>query len=296
MDIKDYLRKKKEEIDSVIEDYLPHLENTPQILLESMKYSLLAGGKRLRPILMLATYEMFAKDYKKILPVSIAVELIHTYSLIHDDLPIMDNDDLRRGRPTNHRIYGDAIALLAGDALLTHAFFVISDFSLQNGCFSDRIIRVLSELAFFAGPSGMIGGQVIDITSENKEISNEELYMMHKHKTGDLINFSVRAGGLLAGCSPEALDLLSIYAYNLGIAFQIRDDILDVTGESVKIGKNIKSDLNNNKVTFVTKYGLNGAEEKMKEHTILARSALKKLKVDTKILDSLAVYLLTREE
>jgi geranylgeranyl diphosphate synthase type II len=229
----------------------------PETLWESMRYSIQAGGKRIRPLLTLAVIEMLGKDALPALPAACAVELIHTQSLIHDDLPAMDNDDLRRGKPTNHKVFGEAQAILAGDAMLAFAFFVLGD-ELAERYPADRCLAAVRELAD-ATVVGMVSGQVVDIASENQTVSEATLTYIHKHKTGALIRSSVRLGAIFGDATPEQRQALDVYAEALGLAFQIADDILDVTRTAEQLGKTPGKDITAGKATFVSLYGLETA-------------------------------------
>lgn len=232
----------------------------PEIIHEAMNYSLLAGGKRLRPILCLAAFRLFSENYSDVLPVAVGLECIHTYSLIHDDLPCMDNDDFRRGMPTCHKKYGEAIAVLAGDALLTEAFGLIARFP------DEKVIgTVVQDVSSACGSRGLIGGQVMDILSENKRIDEKTLLYIHRHKTGKLITVSVRVGGVCALADETRIKALSDYGDALGLAFQISDDILDVTGSSEKLGKNVGQDEKLRKATYPSIYGLEPSKVKLRE-------------------------------
>lgn len=216
---------------------------------DSMKYSLTAGGKRLRPVLLMSAADAVGANGADFVQVACALEMIHTYSLIHDDLPAMDNDDYRRGKLTNHKVYGEALAILAGDALLTQAFEVMVR---QKNVPAEVLVQVVREISQAAGPNGMVGGQVLDMLSEGKHISIKELEKMHMGKTGALIRACIRCGAILGGATPEQLEALTNYANCLGLVFQITDDILDVTGDEAVIGKPVGSDLRNEKATYVT--------------------------------------------
>lgn len=259
-----YLQTKKHIIDDALERFLPGEDNYPTVIFQALRYSLLAGGKRIRPALCLATLEALgAEDLEcSVLPVACALEMIHTYSLIHDDLPAMDNDDCRRGRPTSHRVFGEDIAILAGDALLTEAFGLLSSPELRAAVAPDRILAVIHEIATSAGYFGMIGGQVVDIRSEGTTVDAETLYFIHTRKTGALIVASIRAGALLAGAGQETLTALSRYGQNIGLMFQIVDDILNVEGDRSTTGKSTGSDVSRGKVTFPSIFGLDGSREK----------------------------------
>ena len=242
-------------VDNNLKNYFLKKEKTyNNILNEAMSYSLNTGGKRVRAILCLLSYSIYKKDYEKILNIALGIEMIHTYSLIHDDLPCMDNDDLRRGKPTNHKVYGDAIATLAGDALLNEAMNIFFDFSLKNG---ENSLRACSIISKASGADGMIGGQVVDIINEgNKDISIDELNYMHTKKTGELIRAAVVSGAILAGANEDDMKILSDYGYKLGLAFQIKDDILDVTSSTEVLGKNAKSDIENDKTNYISLFGI----------------------------------------
>jgi geranylgeranyl diphosphate synthase type II len=268
-----YLKNGKMEIDEALEQYLPGEENHPSLIFKAMRYSLFAGGKRIRPILCLAAVEALGAEELRpsILPVACALELIHTYSLIHDDLPAMDNDDFRRGVPTSHKVFGEDIAILAGDALLTEAFSLMSRRELMEDIPPERILRVIHEVASAAGCFGMIGGQVADVRSEEASLNEETLYYIHSSKTGALILASVRAGALLAGASRENLDALSTYGRSIGLAFQIVDDILNVEGDRTITGKSTGSDASHGKITFPAVFGM---EESRKKAGALVEQAL----------------------
>lgn len=229
---------------------------------EAMAYSLMANGKRLRPIILMATADAVGKNGYNFLPIAAGLEMIHTYSLIHDDLPCMDDDDYRRGKPTNHKVYGEAMAVLAGDALLTLAFEVMLE---QKNVAPEILIETVREVAMCAGNFGMVGGQALDLDNEGKEITAEELRKMHSGKTGALFIAAVRSGARLAGANDEQLLALTRFADLLGLAFQITDDILDVTGNSEEMGKEAGSDEKKRKSTYVSLYTLEGAQELAKK-------------------------------
>ncbi|NLU53453.1 MAG: polyprenyl synthetase family protein [Clostridiaceae bacterium] len=244
---------------------------------ESMKYSLTAGGKRLRPVLSLAVCDMLNLDEEKVLPFACAIELIHTYSLIHDDLPCMDNSDFRRGKPTNHKVFGEAMAVLAGDGLLNLAFEIMLNESIKEENNSLYCARAAKLIADASGTKGMIGGQVIDIEAVGKKITYDELCQMHKKKTGALIKASILMPARLFNVPDEITESLEIYAESLGLAFQIKDDILDVEGNSQIVGKPVGTDEKNDKSTFVTLLGLNKAKALLKESTQRAADSLKNI-------------------
>ncbi len=286
-DFKEYLQKKRAIIERALDSFLPEEKVEPKSLHKAMRYSVFAGGKRLRPILAIASYESVGGKGKKILPVACALEMIHTYSLIHDDLPCMDNDDLRRGKPTLHKVYGEGMAVLAGDALHALAFELL----LKAGN-----PQVVLEVAKAIGTEGMIGGQVKDLEAEGKKVSLKQVEYIHTHKTGKLLRASIRAGAILGGSDKKTLLALTYYAERFGLAFQIVDDILDVVGKEEEIGKKRGSDKANSKATYPEVVGL----EKSK---ILAKNLLKQSKEKLKILrqkswifEKLADYIYERIE
>ncbi|MEL7656306.1 MAG: polyprenyl synthetase family protein, partial [Bacillota bacterium] len=273
---KEYLRF-KELVEDHILYFLPDVDHKSITLSESMAYSLKAGGKMLRSVLLLASCDFCGGDEKLALPYACAIEYIHTYSLIHDDLPAMDNDDLRRGIPTNHKVYGEAIAILAGDGLLTSAFEAMNKDVLlyfDNIEMLKRRIRAVYEISKGAGCRGMIAGQVADIEAENKQCTKEILDYIHLNKTAALIKAAVRAGAYLGGADKKTLDDLDEYAENIGLAFQIVDDILDISGEEEKLGKKIGSDQVNKKATYPCRYGLEESKNKVHELTENAKRAM----------------------
>ncbi|NLO89659.1 MAG: polyprenyl synthetase family protein [Clostridia bacterium] len=293
MDVKEYLKAKKEIVEKALDLYLPGEDAEPKIIHEAMRYSVFAGGKRIRPILVIASAEAVGGNEETVLPAACALEMIHTYSLIHDDLPAMDNDDYRRGKPTNHKVFGEAMAILAGDALLTHAFGVITRCSGKVD--DSSIMMVLRELSEAAGSMGMVGGQVMDILSEGKEINGEELQFIHRHKTGCLFRASIRTGAILSGANHEKLAALTAYAEHLGLAFQIIDDILDVTGNEKKLGKKTGSDIKKQKATYPALYGLEKSRELAKKEIESAVESLKGLGAAADPLRGIALYLGKRD-
>lgn len=286
------IKTMKESVEQWINDYFDDKPEIDNRNFEAMNYSIKVGGKRVRPILMLLTYAMYKKDYRAIMPFAAALEMIHTYSLIHDDLPSMDNDDLRRGKPTNHKIYGEAIAILAGDGLLNEAMII-----MLNQCLDGNLNKIKASLtlAKASGPQGMIAGQICDILSEGISISEEELLYMHRNKTGQLIKAAIISGAILGEASAEELTHLSDYGEKLGLAFQIKDDILDVIGDVDILGKNVKSDECNNKTTFITMYGLEKCKEKCSALTKECFKILEKLKGNKEYLEEITEFLLKRE-
>lgn len=262
----------KELIEAALSDSLKALPGPHKTIYDAMNHGILAGGKRIRPILTLAACQACGGTAEQALPFACALEMIHTYSLIHDDLPCMDDDDFRRGKPTCHKVFGEAMAVLAGDGLLTYAFETASCAQLPP----ERIVKGIQILSHLAGPEGMIGGQVVDMESEEKEISEDTLIFLHQHKTGALLRAAVLLGGIAAGGTEEELSLLNNYGEALGLAFQIQDDILDVTGTDA-FGKPIGSDAIQGKTTFVTMYGLDRSRELSEEYTEKAIQAASKL-------------------
>lgn len=273
-----YLRKSKILIDEALAKYLPGEETYPSVIFKAIRYSLLAGGKRIRPILCLAAMEALGtpEDMRQAaLPVACALEMIHTYSLIHDDLPAMDNDDYRRGISTCHKVFGEGIAILAGDALLTEAFHLISKREPMACIPPERILDAIFEISGAAGCFGMIGGQVVDIRSEGTSVDEETLYYIHTHKTGALIIASIRTGALLAGAEQTELEALTRYGRSIGLMFQIVDDILNVEGDKSAIGKNTGSDATRGKITFPALFGLEDSRKKacmLEEQALVALS------------------------
>ncbi|MQR95644.1 polyprenyl synthetase family protein [Fictibacillus phosphorivorans] len=270
--------------------YLENLD-APETLKKSMLYSISAGGKRIRPILALAVLEAFEKNTEEVVDVVCSIEFVHTYSLIHDDLPSMDNDDYRRGKLTNHKVFGEAQAILAGDALLTESFSLIANNSYLT---SDQKVQMISVLSKAAGSTGMVGGQVEDIEGENRDLSLTELESIHEKKTGKMLECSVIIGGIAAEASDEDLMHLTNYARHIGIAFQIQDDILDVTGKQEEIGKPVGSDEANLKTTYPKILGLEGAKKEMESHIHISLEHLNKIKGNTGILASIADYIIKR--
>ena len=263
-------------------------------LREAMAYSLLSGGKRLRPLLFLLTADLYGQDVKPLLPFAAAIEMIHTYSLIHDDLPAMDNDDFRRGRPTCHKQFGEGLAILAGDGLLTESFHLQA--SLRGQVDDDRLLWAIRTVAALAGTDGMVLGQSDDILGEGRVLTLPELQTIHRRKTGALITLSLQSGAILAGAGQADVELLAAYGYALGAAFQITDDILDVEGSFEELGKPIGSDVAQQKTTYVSLLGVEGARAQAEEAVQAAKEAAAALSVDAVILDFLAESVLTRKK
>jgi geranylgeranyl diphosphate synthase type II len=275
MVLSDYLKIRREVVETALNEALPDEANYPPVIFRAVRYSLFAGGKRLRPILCLAAAEAAGGDYRAVLPAACALEMIHTYSLIHDDLPAMDDDDFRRGQPTSHRVFGEATAILAGDALLTEAFALLSAAERMPQILPDRILSVIHEIACAAGFWGMVGGQVMDIQSQTAAADEETLLYIHTRKTGALMVASVRAGAILAGATPGRIEALSAYGRHLGLAFQIADDILNVEGDAAALGKGTGSDAVRGKLTFPRLMGLEGSRKKMADLIDEALEALR---------------------
>jgi geranylgeranyl diphosphate synthase type II len=294
MDIKAYLSRKKDVIDKTLEKLVPPAKAFPPAIHEAIRYSLFAGGKRVRPVLALASAEALGATTANLLPVAGTLELIHTYSLIHDDLPAMDDDDLRRGRPTCHKVYGEAIAILAGDGLLTMAFEVLSDPRRMKAIPARALVKIIRELSVASGVFGMVGGQVVDIQSENKDIDFPTLEYIHTHKTGALIRASVRVGALYAKAGKRQFAALTRYGEMAGLAFQIADDILDLTGKQEELGKDIGSDLEKGKKTFPSFLGLEESRRRAEEVVGEALGALKGFDRKADPLRELAKYIINR--
>ncbi len=290
-DFSKYLDKAKTSIEEALDKSLG--PERPEKLREAMRYSLLAGGKRLRPILCLAACELAGGDREDALPTAVALEMIHTMSLIHDDLPAMDNDDLRRGRPTNHKVFGDAIAILAGDALLTRAFEMVS--LRSNNIPAERLIRVVGELSLVAGAPGLVGGQVVDLSCEGKEVDLETLEFIHLHKTGALLSACVICGALIGGAQDDLIKALRKYARGIGLAFQIIDDILDLTASSEVLGKTAGKDLIADKTTYPKLLGLEESRKRAETLVNQAKEALEPWKQSASPLLALADYITKRD-
>jgi len=295
MDFAAYLEQTRRDVDQFLESLMPGEEDPPATLHKAMRYSLFAGGKRLRPILAIAAYETIGGSSRAILSCAAAVELIHTYSLIHDDLPAMDNDDYRRGKLTNHKVFGEALAILAGDALLTMAFEMVSRADLMDGVHPEAQVRVVQELAKGAGDAGMVAGQVADIEAEGKDIALATLEGIHRWKTGKLIRASVRIGAVLAGASPSELENLTGYAEEVGLAFQIADDVLNVTGTREELGKDPNTDASRGKKTYAAFFGVDEALRLAQERVSSAIRHLEKFDSRAEPLRDLARYITARK-
>ncbi|MFC7320833.1 polyprenyl synthetase family protein [Halobacillus campisalis] len=287
----EYLDGKRQLVNTQLENYVTANTDEGRVR-DAMLYSIEAGGKRLRPILLLATIEAFRGNPSKGLPVACALEMIHTYSLIHDDLPAMDNDDVRRGQPTNHKKFDEATAILAGDALLTLSFQIITD---SNDLTNDEKVFIVRELSKASGPKGMVNGQMKDMQYENHDIPLRELEDIHRQKTGRLLNFAVLSGAYLAEADDQVMDNLTAMAGALGLIFQIQDDILDVVGDSHAIGKPIGSDEGNNKSTYPQLLGLEGAIAQKDGYVEVAQNALHESGINGTTLSELIDYLSSRD-
>jgi len=292
MEFLEQLEAKILEVNKALRKYLEEKDNPQATIYKAMDYSLQAGGKRVRPVLMLACAEMMGAEQEKVMPFACAMEMIHTYSLIHDDLPCMDDDDLRRGKPTNHKVYGEAMAVLAGDGLLNFAYETILKYSQVS---PNMTLAAMAIIAESAGVEGMIGGQVIDLESEGKAVDAITLMTMHLHKTAALIMASAKVGALLGGGGRDDLNAMEEFARYLGIAFQIKDDILDVSGSEEVLGKSIGSDKENEKSTFVSVYGLEQSEKMLTDYTQKAIEALSRYGTKAEFLINLSNFLLDRD-
>jgi len=296
MDLKRYLQEKKEIVDAALERYFPDRAGSaegvfPASLHKAIRYSLFAGGKRIRPILAMAAFEAVGGKGDEILPFACALEMIHTYSLIHDDLPALDNDDYRRGQLTCHKAFGEAIGILAGDALLTEAFRSMGGLSFRDG----RVLDVIHEVAQAAGMQGMVGGQVLDIESEGKEVDLPTVEYIHTHKTGALILVSVRGGAKLGGADEGVLRALTRYGEGIGLAFQIADDILNVEGKAALLGKKTGSDLSKGKATYPSVLGLEESKKRARELVELAVDAIHSFGSEAQPLREIARFIVSRE-
>lgn len=296
MDLKSYLKEQCARVDAALDHFLPKETILPHSLHKSMRYSVFAGGKRVRPILMLAACQAVGGDTERAIPAACAMEMIHTYSLIHDDLPAMDDDDFRRGNPTNHKVFGEAIAILAGDALLTEAFRLISNPAFAAGCDPVARLAVIHEIANCAGSCGMVGGQVVDMESEGKsDIDLPTVQYIHTHKTGALIKASVVAGALLGGADEQKLAAITRYGEAAGLAFQIADDILDIEGTTEEIGKDAGSDVARGKATYPAVMGLAAAKVEAKAMMDEAMRALDVFAGEADPLREIAAYIVKRK-
>lgn len=294
MEFKVVLKEKTSYVEKLLNKYMPKEEGYQKTIMEAMNYSLSAGGKRLRPILTLEACKIVGGNEKDAIPFAVAIEMIHTYSLIHDDLPALDNDDLRRGRKTNHIVYGENMAILAGDALLNYAFEIMLSNSLGKKD-PEKYLRAINEIAKSAGIYGMIGGQVVDVQSEDQQISKDKLDYIHNNKTAAIMIGCMRAGAIIGNASEEHLDEITRYAKNIGLSFQIVDDILDIVGDESKLGKKVGSDIENNKSTYPSLLGLEKSKEIANQLINEAKESINKLSDDVEFLNGLAEYIIARE-
>lgn len=294
-DLKAYLAERKTQVDQALQGCLPIPAGLEKNLLEASRYSLFAGGKRLRPILCLQAAEVVGGDWRAAMPAACALEFIHTYSLIHDDLPAMDNDDFRRGKPTNHKVFGEAMAILAGDNLLTEAFGLIAGVQPSASLPAERLLEAVHVLVKASGYRGMIGGQVIDLECESRDVDLTMVEYMHVHKTGALISSSLEIGALLGGGSSQQVRQLTRYGHHFGLAFQITDDLLDIEGDAAVMGKTPGSDAAKNKKTYPVLTGLVRAKEAAREHVEGALGALESFDEKAEPLRALVQYLLVRK-
>lgn len=295
--LKRYLAEGRSDVDRLLHSYLPGPKCDPPLIHEAMRYSLFAGGKRIRPILCLAACESVGGQRALALPFAAAIELIHSYSLVHDDLPAMDDDDYRRGKLSSHKMFGESTAILTGDALLTAAFTMLAEKGLSTTLSPKKILRVILELGSASGSTGMVGGQLNDIKAQGQDdVSLELLKRIHTHKTGVLIRASVRIGGILGGAGPKKLSLLTAFGEKIGLAFQIVDDVLDVEGEAKKLGKSVGRDESKGRCTYPALMGLSRAK---KEALILVEEALSGIKFfgpEADPIRHIAAFIIDREK
>lgn len=290
--LKIYMNERRQQVEETLEKLMPREKEWPTKLHESMLYSIRAGGKRLRPILAIAACEACGAKADRVLPVAAALEMIHTYSLIHDDLPAMDDDALRRGKPTNHKVFGEAVAILAGDALLTEAFRIMTRYRHPE-VHAPVLLDVVESIAEASGSKGMAGGQVVDLESEDKKIDLPKLEELHRHKTGRLIRVSVEAGAKLAGANAAQVEALGLYGEKIGLAFQIADDVLDIEGGE-EIGKDVGSDVANHKSTYPSILGLEESKAKAKQLIEEAIVLLQSFDAKAEPLREIAKYVVSR--
>ena len=289
-DLKQYLLQQAQKVESALDESLPL--RYPEKIYESMRYSLLAGGKRLRPILCLATCKMMGADESVAMPTACALEMVHTMSLIHDDLPAMDNDDYRRGKLTSHKVYGEDVAILAGDGLLAYAFEYIA--TQTKGAAPEQMLRVIAQLGRAVGADGLVGGQIVDLASEGTAVDEETLTYIHTHKTAALLEVSVTSGAMLAGADKTVIDRLSRYAQRIGLAFQIVDDILDITSTSETLGKSVGKDVAAQKATYPSLWGLEESQRRADELIVEAISGLDSFGASAEPLRAIAQYITAR--
>jgi len=295
-DLQAYLSEKRQIVDRALESLFPDPQGPASDVVRAMTYSIFAGGKRLRPILCIAGAETVGGEGRDVLPAACALELIHTYSLIHDDLPAMDDDDLRRGKLTNHKVFGEAIALLAGDGLLTEAFRVLAGMPVPDGTPSEVLPRVIRRIAEAAGFGGMIGGQVADVQSEGAPPEAERVRFIHEHKTADLITVATVSGALLCGAEEELIHSLSTYGRRIGLAFQISDDILNIEGDRQTLGKDVGSDERRGKQTWPGVFGLEEAKRVQQDLVLEAIESLSPFDHRADPLRAIARYIIERRK
>ncbi|MCA9457093.1 MAG: polyprenyl synthetase family protein [Nitrospiraceae bacterium] len=294
MNIQVYLDQQRQRVDRFLEGTLPLLSANPQRLYESMRYSLLGGGKRIRPILTIAAAQALGYDRDAMLPFAASLEFVHTYSLIHDDLPAMDDDDYRRGRLTNHKVYGDGMAILAGDALLTMAFELCSQVDGTEDFSAAQQLAIVRELASGSGHQGMVGGQVMDIQAENQEIDLVHLQQIHTFKTGRLIRAAVRIGSIIGEATTQQMQCLTDYSEDIGLAFQIADDVLDMVGTREELGKDAGTDERRGKRTYPSFFGVEGARQLGEECVQRAIARLNTFDKQADPLRHIATYIMAR--
>lgn len=286
MNFEKYLIDRKNTVDQALDAFLPAEEKSPSVIHKAMRYSVFSGGKRLRPIMTLATAELLGKEIETVLNVACGIELIHTFSLIHDDLPCIDNDDFRRGKPSNHKVFGEAIALLAGDALLVSGFELIVKNAEVKGIKKQSILKVIKEIAYYIGTENMLGGQVEDISLGKENIARDDLYNMYMKKTAALICASIRAGAILSGANLRQLKALTKYAQNIGLAFQIADDLLDIMQDQREMKK----------PTYPSKYGIKESRIEAERLIKEAKNSLKIFNHKAEVLNNFADYIISREK
>ena len=294
MEFKQTLKHRANQVELLLKEYMPKEEGYQKTIIEAMNYSLSAGGKRLRPILTMEACNIVGGNVEDVIPFAMAIEMIHTYSLIHDDLPALDNDDLRRGKDTNHIVFGEDMAILAGDALLNYAFEVMLSNSIDKEN-PNKYLKAINEIAKTSGIYGMIGGQVVDIQSENKKISKEKLDYIHNNKTAAIIVGCMRAGAIIGNATESQLENITKYAKNIGLSFQIVDDILDIIGDESKLGKKVGSDLDNHKSTYPSLIGLDESKTIAYELIQEAKNSINMIGNDAYFLNGLADYIIDRE-
>ena len=295
MEFQQYFATRREAVESFLAEYMEGNGIGSDALRDAMKHTLFSGGKRFRPILTIAAAEVFGKYMDTVMPAACALELIHTYSLIHDDLPSMDDDDFRRGKPTSHKVFGEGMAILAGDALLTAAFHLFARNRQVSGVTEGQVLDVISDVAHACGPAGMVGGQATDIESTGTELDSEQIETMDRLKTGALIGVSARVGAILAGASKSDTDSITRYGQYLGMAFQISDDLLDAVGDESKMGKRLRKDKEKQKNSLVRALGLDGARERARQYIREAKLALQPFGEKASVLGELADLVLNRE-